>query len=55
MPREYEAIRDKLRKTGMDPKAAKKKAARIFNSRHPEAPVGPGRDAMMKPPRRRRG
>jgi hypothetical protein len=32
MPRKYEAIRDKLKASGKSDKAAKKSAARIFNS-----------------------
>ena len=31
MPKKYEAIRDKLERKGMSPKAAKGKAARIYN------------------------
>lgn len=31
MPAKYEAMRDKFKKEGMDDKAAKGKAARIFN------------------------
>jgi len=34
MPRGYEKIRDKVISQGMSKKAAKKKAARIWNSTH---------------------
>lgn len=39
MPREYEAMRDKFASGGMSYDAAQAKAARIFNSKHPGAPV----------------
>lgn len=39
MPKQYEAMRDKFKKEGMSDKAAKKKAARIYNSEHPKHPV----------------
>jgi hypothetical protein len=39
MPREYEAIRDSLKKSGKSDKEAKSEAAAIFNKRHPNAPV----------------
>jgi hypothetical protein len=32
MPAKYEAMRDKFERTGMPAKAAKKKAARIYNA-----------------------
>ena len=32
MPEKYERIRDKARKQGASPKAAKSKAARIYNA-----------------------
>ena len=32
MPKKYEAMRDKFKKSGMSDKAAKGKAARIYNS-----------------------
>lgn len=32
MPKKYEAIRDKLERKGESPKAAKRSAARIYNS-----------------------
>jgi hypothetical protein len=39
MPPQYEAIRDKLVKEGKPLKEAKTTAAKIYNSKHPEAPV----------------
>jgi hypothetical protein len=39
MPRAYEKMRDKFKKEGMSDKAAKQKAARIYNSKHPKSPV----------------
>lgn len=37
MPKAYEKMRDKFIKEGMSPAAAKKKAARIYNSTHKES------------------
>jgi len=39
MPAAYEAMRDKLASEGMSYDAAQGKAARIYNSKHPNAPV----------------
>lgn len=41
MPKAYEAMRDKFKKTGLTSKAAKKKAARIYNANRKkgQAPV----------------
>ena len=39
MPKQYEAIRDRLIAQGLAERAAKQYAARIYNSRHPDAPV----------------
>ena len=39
MPKQYEAIRDKLIAQGLREAAAKQSAARIYNSQHPNAPV----------------
>lgn len=39
MPKQYEAMRDKFISEGMSERAAKAKAARIWNSMHPERPV----------------
>jgi hypothetical protein len=41
MPPRYEAMRDKFEKQGLKPKAAKKKAARIYNAtrKKGQAPV----------------
>lgn len=40
MPKGYEKMRDKFKKEGMGEKAAKQKAAKIWNSKHPKNPVG---------------
>lgn len=41
MPKAYTEMRDKFKKEGLKPKAAKKKAARIFNAtrKKGQAPV----------------
>lgn len=39
MPKAYEAMRDKFASGGMSYDAAQGKAARIYNSLHPEEPV----------------
>jgi len=39
MPKGYEDMRDKFKREGMSDKAAKAKAARIWNSKHPGSPV----------------
>lgn len=39
MPAGYERMRDKFKKEGMSDKAAKTKAAKIWNSKHPKNPV----------------
>jgi hypothetical protein len=39
MPKQYEAIRDKFIAQGMSEKAAKTKAAKIYNSKHKKRPV----------------
>lgn len=51
MPRAYERMRDKFLQEGLSSKEAKRKAARIYNSKHPERPVGPHSDKK----RRKRG
>lgn len=38
-PKGYEKMRDKFKKEGMSEKEAKGKAARIWNSKHPNNPV----------------
>lgn len=44
MPRGYEKMRDSFKRKGMSAKAAKKKAARIWNSKHKgKRTVGRGR------------
>jgi hypothetical protein len=39
MPKEYENRRDQLIREGYSEKAAKTRAAKEYNSRHPEHPV----------------
>lgn len=39
MPKQYEAMRDKFKSSGLSDKAAKAKAARIYNSKHKKNPV----------------
>ena len=39
MPKAYEKMRDKFKSEGMSDKGAKRKAARIFNSKNPKRPV----------------
>ena len=39
MPAQYEAMRDHFIREGMKTKLAKTKAAKIYNSRHPGAPM----------------
>lgn len=53
MPKAYERMRDKLIAQGMPVKAAKAKAARIYNARHPKNPVT--RQHKSTPRRGRRG
>lgn len=43
MPKAYEKMRDKFAKE-MDYDKAQEKAAKIYNSKHPKAPVGRGSD-----------
>lgn len=40
MPAGYEKMRDAFIKEGMSKKAAQRKAARIWNTKHPKNPVG---------------
>lgn len=40
MPRQFTAMRDHFIREGMKQKAAKAKAAKIYNSTHPRTPVG---------------
>lgn len=44
MPKQYEAMRDKFIADGMSESAAKEKAAKIYNSKHPKNPVGRNSD-----------
>jgi len=39
MPKQYTAMRDAFKKEGLSDKAAKAKAARIYNSKHKRNPV----------------
>jgi hypothetical protein len=39
MPKGYEKMRDKFKREGMSDKAAKAKAARIWNAKHKDNPV----------------
>ena len=39
MPKGYEKMRDAFKRQGMSDKAAKEKAARIWNSKHKSNPV----------------
>ncbi len=39
MPRQYEAIRDKFIAEGKPVAEAKTRAAKIYNAKHPDAPV----------------
>jgi len=39
MPKGYEKMKSAFKKKGMSDKAAKKKAARIWNAKHPNNPV----------------
>lgn len=40
MPLGYEKLRDEFIKQGLSRKEAQRKAARIWNSKHPDDPVG---------------
>lgn len=49
MPKQYEAMRDKFISSGLSSKAAKKKAAMIYNAKHPDNPVTrKSHDRLMK-------
>lgn len=48
MPKQYEAMRDKFMAEGMSMKAAKGKAARIYNAKHKANPVTRSYDAKHK-------
>lgn len=39
MPAQYEAMRDKFKSQGMSDRAAKSKAAAIYNAKHKSHPV----------------
>lgn len=51
MPKGYEKMRDKFRDEGLSVEEAKGKAARIWNARHPNRPVG---GKLHGAPKRRR-
>lgn len=40
MPKQYEELRDQFIKQGLSASRAKEKAARIYNSKNPDKPVG---------------
>jgi len=48
MPKQYEAIRDKFIGKGMSTQEAKKHAAMIYNSKHPDNPVTRSSDSKPK-------
>jgi hypothetical protein len=48
MPAQYEAMRDKFISKGMSTKAAKTRAAKIYNSRNSDKPVGPNYEKKKK-------
>ena len=54
MPEQYVAMRDKFKRQGMSGKAAKGKAARTYNSKHPDEPVGPNYEKDKKAKKRRK-
>lgn len=39
MPKQYEAMRERFKTEGLPDKAAKAKAARVYNAKHPARPV----------------
>jgi hypothetical protein len=55
MPAGYEHMRDEFKAEGMGDKAAKAKAARIWNSKHPGNPVTRKEHTRGKPQRGRGG
>jgi len=48
MPEGYKKMRDKFISEGMSENAAKHKAARIWNDKHPSNPVGKGERRSKK-------
>jgi hypothetical protein len=48
MPKGYEKMRDKFISEGMSPDKAKEKAAKYWNSKHPNNPVGKGEGRKKK-------
>lgn len=54
MPKQYLAMKRKFKSQGMDDDAAKTKAAKIYNSKHPGAPVTKGYDAKRSRKRKRK-
>jgi len=55
MPRQYEAMRDKFKSQGMSDAAAKTKAAKIYNSKHPDNPVTRKSDEPTKAKKSKKG
>jgi hypothetical protein len=54
MPKGYEEMRDKFKREGLSASAAKGKAARIWNSQHPNNPVT-GHSERKRPKKDSRG
>jgi len=54
MPKGYERMRDRFIAGGMTRRAAQRKAARIWNSRHPRNPVGRHKRRTRSTTKRRR-
>lgn len=48
MPEGYMKMKRQFRSDGMSESAAKRKAAKIWNSRHPNNPVGPNYEQKAK-------
>lgn len=54
MPAQYERIRDKFISQGMSEEEAKRRAAKIYNSKHPDDPVGPNYEERKRKMKKRR-
>jgi len=52
MPKQYEAIRDRLIAEGMSRNQAQSHAARIYNAKHPSQPVTGSHSDKAKPARK---
>lgn len=48
MPKAYVEMRDKFIEEGLGAKAAKTKAAKIYNSQHPDTPLKPEKKKKRK-------